>query len=624
VSSTASSRSPWVIGPIADRLLVIAAPFGCGAAVLALSIGFSSRTIWELVMTLGSVGHHLPGFLRTYGDRALFRRYRLRFLLAPPLFFGVTLLSVVRDLHGVALFSLCWSLWHGMMQHYGFLRVYDAKAGIAPKHWSRLDFALTASWFALCVAWGPSQIDSVLGGLLAATRWAPPAGVVHGIGWAAAGATAITTALYVLALAFARRRGRPVSANKLVLLASTTMLLLFARVVTTDPFLSIALFELLHDVQYLAIVWALNRRLHDEGVDLGRFGARVFGPGSAAAAAYVALCLGYGAIGLANNQWFAGALHQVLTAALVSSGLLHFYYDGFIWKVRERDVRRGLRLDEPPPPAAPVPSTATAWRRLAHPARYALPLAALLTLELRAAPRDALAEASLVTSLVPRSANAQTNLGAELVRRGQPSAAIAPLRAAVALAPDHPEARTQLGLALLMTGDPAGAREHLEAATRLESSVPENWINLGDADAATGELRAAANAYGKAVGLGADTLKVWQNLGTVLARLSRYVEAQEALERAAASDPSSPAPHLALGVVDDRLGRPADAIRELELAARLDPRNPEPLYDLGAVLEKLGRVDDAAAAYDGALARAPGFAPALQSRARLQTARAAR
>src|SRR5438067_12613001 len=109
MSRAAASRSQWVIGPVADRLLVIAAPLGCGALVLALSSGFSSRTVWELVMTFGSVGHHLPGFLRTYGDRALFGRHRLRFLLAPPLFFGIALLSAFRDLHGLALCSLCWS-----------------------------------------------------------------------------------------------------------------------------------------------------------------------------------------------------------------------------------------------------------------------------------------------------------------------------------------------------------------------------------------------------------------------------------------------------------------------------------------------------------------------------------
>jgi Flp pilus assembly protein TadD len=622
MSRPSASRSPWVIGPVADGLLVIAAPLGCGALVLALSNAISSRTVWELVMAFGSVGHHLPGFLRTYGDRALFRRYWLRFTLAPPLFFGVALLSVFRDLHGLALFSLAWSLWHGMMQHYGFLRIYDAKAGIAPKHWSRLDFALTVSWFALCITWGPSQVDSLLDGLLASTRWAPPALAMRGVAWAAVAATAVTTALYVRWVASAKREGRPVSPHKLALLVTTTVLVLFARVVTTDPFLSVALFELLHDVQYLAIVWALNRRLRDEGVDLGRLGRRLFGPGAVAAAAYVAVCLGYGALGLANNKWFGGTLHQVLTAALVSSGLLHFYYDGFIWKVREHDVRRGLRLEDAA--AAPTGLPPPAWRRLAHPLRYALPLALLVAVEWRAPPRDAFAEATLITGLVPRSATAQTNLGVQLVRRGRVAEALVPLRTAVALAPDLVDARSQLGLALLLTGDSAGAVEHLRVASLLEPEVPENWINLGDALAGTGDPRRAVDAYGSAVDLGADTFKVWYNLGVVLANTGRYAEAQAAFGRAATRDPTSAAPHLALGLIYERLKRSFDAVRELEVAARLEPRNPEPLNDLGAVLERMGRAGEAAAAYDRALEVAPDFAPALQSRARLRAALSAR
>ena len=41
----------------------------------------------------------MPGFIRTYGDRELFARYRLRFLLAPPLIFLTTLWFDLRDTH---------------------------------------------------------------------------------------------------------------------------------------------------------------------------------------------------------------------------------------------------------------------------------------------------------------------------------------------------------------------------------------------------------------------------------------------------------------------------------------------------------------------------------------------
>ena len=93
-----------------------------------------------------AVGHHLPGFIRTYGDADLFRRYRVRFILAPILVFGCSLWFAKHDLHGVLLLSLVWAIWHGMMQHYGFMRIYDAKIGVIDSgHSSQLSGRTIAS-----------------------------------------------------------------------------------------------------------------------------------------------------------------------------------------------------------------------------------------------------------------------------------------------------------------------------------------------------------------------------------------------------------------------------------------------------------------------------------------------
>ena len=46
-----------------------------------------------------------------------------------------------------------------------------------------------------------------------------------------------------------------------------------------------------------------------------------------------------------DDRMFSGDLanaHQWLIAAFVTSSLLHFYYDGFIWKVSERKTRENL------------------------------------------------------------------------------------------------------------------------------------------------------------------------------------------------------------------------------------------------------------------------------------------
>ena len=122
-------------------------------------------------MSFGAVGHHLPSFLRTYGDRALFARHRIRLILAPILVFAVTLGFSMRGLHGMLLISMCWSIWHGMMQHFGFLRIYDLKVRSTGNLTARLDWWITASWFALCLVHSPNQAGSLLsmGGSIAAS-----------------------------------------------------------------------------------------------------------------------------------------------------------------------------------------------------------------------------------------------------------------------------------------------------------------------------------------------------------------------------------------------------------------------------------------------------------------------
>ena len=123
MTTASAASSPYIIGRSADAVLILGMPLLCVAILLPLSGVVSSELIWLGVMTFGAVGHHLPGFLRTYGDRRLFRRHRARFVVAPVVVFGASAFFASRDLHGVLLISLAWSIWHGMMQHYGFMRI---------------------------------------------------------------------------------------------------------------------------------------------------------------------------------------------------------------------------------------------------------------------------------------------------------------------------------------------------------------------------------------------------------------------------------------------------------------------------------------------------------------------
>lgn len=92
-------------------------------------MGVSAETISRVVAAFFATGHHLPGMLRAYGDGELFEQFRWRFLLAPPpvLIAYFSLYTYHFDLY--RLIILTWATWHGLMQVYGFARIYDAKVG---------------------------------------------------------------------------------------------------------------------------------------------------------------------------------------------------------------------------------------------------------------------------------------------------------------------------------------------------------------------------------------------------------------------------------------------------------------------------------------------------------------
>jgi hypothetical protein len=137
----------------------------------------------------------------------------------------------------------------------------------------------------------------------------------------------------------------------------------------------------------------------------------------------------------------------VLGGLLAASALLHFYYDGFIWKMRERGTRAPLGLEggqESAPPRA-IPSWA------AHGARWSLWFAvpvALLAAGWRAGPMDpddmtlAIAEAS------PDVPEVQRNLGFTLARRGDLEGAVAANRMALSLRPMDPETEVAASIQL--------------------------------------------------------------------------------------------------------------------------------------------------------------------------------
>src|SRR5262245_6770196 len=75
--------SPWILDRWRDLLLFVGTPVVLIPLFTALQARWSAQDIFLFVGAFGAMGHHLPGMIRAYGDRALFQRFKMRFIVAP-------------------------------------------------------------------------------------------------------------------------------------------------------------------------------------------------------------------------------------------------------------------------------------------------------------------------------------------------------------------------------------------------------------------------------------------------------------------------------------------------------------------------------------------------------------
>lgn len=335
------SRTPsstYVVGPLYDWLFFLSPPLVClglgalvsGTPLVDGELVVAGRGTHAATLLVGVFIHaHLAAvFLRSHGDPVRRRSFPFRFFVVPPLLFAAIATSrfVAVSATVVAAF---WDVYHSGAQTFGFARLYDVRAGNPPEEGRRLDFALNQLLYAGPILGGATLFEHLsvleafdevglhaLADLPAAidSRAAPIARVV------ALGGLALVV-LYVLAYARLHARGHVVSWPKVFLVASTGLV----SIVTWafDPFgVAFLVMNLFHAVQYLALVWITDAR--PTGIDRARLG-RALG-------LYLASLFAYGAWAeLVPPRGWPWALTLVVS-------LLHFWYDGFVWSVRARDV----------------------------------------------------------------------------------------------------------------------------------------------------------------------------------------------------------------------------------------------------------------------------------------------
>lgn len=433
------------------------------------------------------MGHHLPGMIRAYGDRALFRRFRIRFIVAPLALLAVCIWSSVYNIQAVQLVALSWGIWHGMMQTYGFCRIYDAKASGKAAARARTDLALCFAWFLGAVLLSPMRFRTCLdlyyesGGPVV-----PPALIVYL-------QSGVVFALAAVTVLFLWRQWRDwqtasvVSPIKITLLVSSIGFWWYCNNGVQNILVGIALFEVFHDVQYLAIVWIYNRMRVERDESIRGFMRFVFRRSGSLIGVYVGLVLAYGSIAFTTSSVSIEAIKYVLIGVVTASALLHFYYDGFIWKVRETQTRAMLGIDESGVSALPAPRGLPSWMR--HGLRWAvliIPVAALCAAQLGGRVVPTLERTEKVAEILPRDAQAQLNYGKALHEVGQHQAAIEKYELALKRNPELAEAEFYLALAWYDLKDFDKSIEHHQRALQLDPKKGEWEFRLARAMVAKG------------------------------------------------------------------------------------------------------------------------------------------
>ena len=183
-----------------------------------------------------------------------------------------------------------------------------------------------------------------------------------------------------------------------------------------------------------------------------------------------------------------------------------------------------------------------------------------------------------------------------------------------------------LGVAQEESGQPALAAASLRRALARRGYAPAA-IRLGEALASLDQPDAAREALREALGMEGGEAAAAYALGRVLIDLDEAAAAIPLLERAIALAPESGAARYALGLAHGAAGNEAEARRNLGLAEGAPDAKPpfdDPemaavealradehhFLNLGKGLEAEGRLHEAIAAYERALALAPGMAAA--------------
>lgn len=282
------------------------------------------------------IGMHLViTLLRTHINQSIFQKFKFRFTLLPI----ALLILLFGSSQALALSFLIlpwWDAYHSGLQTFGFARLYEVKAGNNPHHYRRLEW-----WFNHAIYFGPLLSGPSLLMLFEFNRFNQfNAKTYYQVFetvksnnsfisnfFLALSFVIIAIYLCIQAKDFLKKKYRP-SILK-ILLYLTTIPVNFYAWLTLPPLKAFMLTNFYHSLQYFYIVWSREEKslLSLFDIDSSKiWRVLIF--------LSIFSLLGYLAYQRLTLQGF-----KTTQVFFVVISFLHFYYDGFIWSVREADLK---------------------------------------------------------------------------------------------------------------------------------------------------------------------------------------------------------------------------------------------------------------------------------------------
>lgn len=275
-------------------------------------------------------------FFRSHLNPKILRLHPWRFFAVPALLW-LAMISSDWVLVSCSVLATFWDVYHSGLQTFGFSRIYDSKNGNDPAVGRRLDWWLNHFLYTGPILGGAVMMDhfedfgefEMVGDIFFTEIPAFMEGNAQYFTWAVLIAGYLFLLYYLFAYWRLARRGYKVSWLKVFLLVTTGLCSIYSWGFNSwgEAFFIMNLF---HALQYFALVWAFE---HKHIIKTLRLGGLGLARKPVAWVLFIGLTFSYGLF----VQLLDTGVRGLWAITLVVS-LMHFWYDGFIWSVKRKQV----------------------------------------------------------------------------------------------------------------------------------------------------------------------------------------------------------------------------------------------------------------------------------------------